>query len=183
MPNTDLVTKNPLTTIPYTNNDDVTNEIAVTDKEGRLTVRAGIDNYEEALKKLIGSDIGDKDVINEDGLKEYFAGGAYIRELFIPKDCTIVSKIWNKERMWIIATGEVTFVTEMGIRRVKAPYREVVSPGSKVALYTHEDTLWFAITGTDATNSEEVEEDVIAPSYNACTYPWDELENKSGDTS
>ena len=182
MTDTQVSADNPLKTIPYTDNDTVTNEVAVTDKEGRLTVRAGIEKYEEALKKLMGSDSGDMDAVNEEGLKEYFAGGSYIRELFIPKDTTIVSQIWNKTRMWIIATGEVTFVTEMGIKRVKAPYREVVPHGSKVALYTHEDTLWFAITGTDAANSEEVEEDVIAKDYDACTYPWDELDDKSGDT-
>ena len=162
-------------TLDYVNNDHVINPVAVSDKESRLSARNKIDNYELAVQKLVGSEKGDMDAINKDGLKEYFAGGSYIRELFIPKDCTIVSQIWNKERMWIIASGEVTFTTEMGTKRVKAPYTEVVPHGSKVALYTHEDTLWFAITGAESTNSKEVEKEIIAKDYKDCSYPWEKI--------
>lgn len=164
-----------INTIDYVNNDYVVNPVAVNDKDGRLATRSKIDNYEDSLKDLVGSDRGDMDQINDDGLKEYIAGGAYIRQLFIPRDTSIVSKIWNKERMWIIASGEVTFTTEMGTKRVKAPYTEVVPHGSKVALYTHEDTLWFAITGAESTNLNEIEEEVIAKDYSDCSYPWDQI--------
>ena len=149
----------PLATAEYVDNDHVINPVSVADKESRLLARNKIDGYEKALQSLIGSEKGDMEDINDNGLKEYFAGGSYIRELFIPKDCSIVSQIWNKERMWIIASGEVTFTTEMGTRRVKAPYTETVPHGSKVALYTHEATLWFAITGT---TSNDIEKEVIA---------------------
>ena len=164
-----------LTTTAYTNNTAITNPIAVDDRRGRELARSTIENYERVLKETVGSETGDMDEINDDGLKEHFVGGAYVRELFIPKDCTIVSKIWNKERMWIIASGEVTFTTEMGTKRVKAPYTEIVPHGSKVALYTHEDTLWFAITGTETMSSDKIEEEVIAENYSDCVYPWDEL--------
>jgi len=168
---------NSLLTTEYVSNTAVTNPVAVNDKEGRMIARVSIEAYEDALKDLVGSDTGDMDDINNDGLKEHFVGGAYVRELFIPKDCTIVSKIWNKERMWIIASGEVTFTTEMGTKRVKAPYTEIVPHGSKVALYTHEDTLWFAITGTETMSSDKIEEEVTTENYSDCVYPWDELEH------
>ena len=172
---------NPLTTIPYTDNDTVYNPVAVDDKEGRLAVRSKLELYESALKQALGSERGDMDEINEDGLQEFFIGSAYVRCLSIPKDITIVSKIWNRERLWIISEGEVTFVTEMGLRRVKAPYTEVVPPGSKVALYTHEDTVWYAMTKVEATSLENVEDEVIVQTYSDFTYPWDELEYKTGD--
>lgn len=178
--NTNLST-NPLITIPYTNNDTVYNLVAIDDREGRLAVRSKIENYEEALKKLVGSERGDCDEINSNGLNEYFLGKAYIRELFIPKDTTMVSKIWNQERSWIISKGEVTIVTEMGTRRVKAPYTEVVPPGSKVALYTHEDTQWLAMTKIKTTSIDGVEAEVIADDYSKCVYPWDLLTDKTGD--
>lgn len=165
--------------IEYTDNNTVVNPVAVDDRAGRLAVRDKIERYESFLKAACGSDRGEADQINDNGLKEHFVGGSYIRELFIPKDITIVSRIWNKDRFWIIATGEVTFTTEMGTKRVKAPYTEAVPPGSKVALYTHEDTLWFAITGADATNSDDVEKEVIAETYSDCVYPWDLLEVES----
>lgn len=162
-------------TLEYVNNEHVVNSVSVTDKEGRITARAKIDAYEQAMKVFVGSDKGEMDKINENGLKEYFAGGSYVRELFIPKDTTIVSQIWNKERIWIIASGEVTFTTEMGTQRVKAPYTKIVPYGSKVALYTHEDTLWFAITGAKSTNSDDIEKEVIADNYTDCVYSWDKL--------
>jgi hypothetical protein len=164
--------------LKYTDNNHVTDPVAVDDKARRLIARANIENYEAALKEAVGSERGEMDEINDNGLTEYFVGGSYIRELKIPAGVTIVSKIWNKERMWIIASGEVTFVTEMGKKRVKAPYTEIVPHGSKVALYTHEDTQWFAITGAESTNSEDVEKEVTVDNYKDCVYPWDKLEDK-----
>ena len=130
-----------------------------------------------ALKDAIGSETGCKDELNDNGLKEYFADGAYIRELFIPADMIVVSKLWNRERFWIITEGDVTFTTELGSQRVKAPYFNMAPFGTKVALYTHSDTRWFAITGADSTNNEDVEKEVMAKDYSECVYPWDLIKN------
>ena len=54
---------------------------------------------------------------------------------------------------------------------MEAPY------GTKVARYAHEDTLWFAVTGSEANNLQEVEEEMIATDYSDFTYPWDMIEN------
>lgn len=161
--------------IDYTSNDDVINEIAASDKVGRLAVRQNIDHFQSVLQEIAGSERGEAQELNDNGLKEYFVEGAYVRELFIPKGTFIVSKIWNKERMWIIATGEVTFTTEMGTQRIRAPFTKIVPLGSKVAIYAHEDTLWFAITGAKSTNSEDVENEVSTMDYNDCKYPWDDI--------
>jgi hypothetical protein len=153
-------------------------EIAIDDKQNRLLFRDKIDQYEQALKDALGSETGDLDEINSKGLVEYFVGDAYTRQLFIPADTTMVSKLWNKERLWIIATGDVTITTEAGQQRVKGPH--VMQPifGSKVALYTHADTLWFAVTGAKSTDSKSIEEEVVAKDYSEFTYPWDMLEDK-----
>ena len=74
--------------------------------------------------------------INDNGLNELFAGGSYIRRLFIPKGIVIVSRIWKKERSWLIVSGEVTFTTEMGTQRVKAPYEAVIPAGAKKMVAT-----------------------------------------------
>lgn len=150
--------------------------VAVDDREGRLAMRERIDAFQNALQQIAGSDTGDRDQINDNGLQEYLVGGAYVRELFIPKGMFITSKIWMKTRMWIIASGEVTFTTEMGTQRVKGPFRMVVPHGSKVAFFTHEDTLWFAITGVDAEKLEDIEDEVTTMDYSKCVYPWDGIE-------
>ena len=159
-------------TVPYEGNDIVHNQISPLDKQGRIHARKKIEAFEASFKEALGSDTGDMQDINDNGLQEHFIEGAYIRQLFIPKDTAIVSKIWNKTRMWIIATGEVTFTTEMGTQRVKGPFTKIVPHGSKVALYAHEDTLWFAVTGSKATNSDDVEKDVIAQNYDDVDYPY-----------
>jgi len=158
--------------MPWVSTDTIVNEISPLDKKGRLSARQLIDKCEADLQSALGSETGCMDEINDNGLREHFIEGAYVRELFIPAGTAIVSRIWNKTRMWIIAAGEVTFTTEMGTQRVKAPFTKIVPHGSKVVLYTHEDTLWFAVTGASATNSDDVEKEVIANDYSDCNYPW-----------
>lgn len=162
--------------VEYQDNDTVINEISVNDKEGRLEVREKIDLFQEMLEKIVGSEHGEMDEINQEGLTETLIDGVYIRHLLIPKDKFIVSKIWKIERFWIIESGEVTFCTEMGVQRVKSPFRKVVPSGSKVALYTHEDTSWFAISKCKANEIKDVEEEVVTSKYEECTYPWDMIE-------
>jgi len=160
------------------NNDLVVGEVAADDKAGRLAARAIIEGFQSAFQDAIGSEHGDADEINRNGLKEYLVGGAYIRELFIPADTIIVSKIWKKQRLWIIASGEVTLKTETGSQRVIAPFVKVAELGSKVAMVTHSDTLLFAITGSKADQLEDVENEVVTNDYRECDYPWDKLEHQ-----
>lgn len=162
--------------LPELPNNTVTNPVSLTDKKNRLVARKQIDAYQSALQDFIGSETGEMDEINNNGLREYFVGGAYIRELFIPAGVTIVSKLWKKERFWIITEGDVTFTTETGIHHIQAPYFAQAPYGSKVALFANTDTRWFAITGANATTSKEVDDELVANDYSECTYPWDKLE-------
>jgi len=153
------------------------------DKEKRLQVRGKIEQFESELQgfceEVYGDSGGIVDEINEGGLKEYFLDdGVYIRELFIPKGSIITTQLWKRDRFWIIAYGDVTFRSELGVQRVRGPHRQVAPYGSKVALVTHEDTLWFAISATEASEGEEVKGDVIAQSYEDCIYPWNEGEEQ-----
>ena len=147
--------------------------IALDDKEGRLKARSLIDQYEAALKRELGSERGEMDDINDKGLVQYLIGNAYIRQLFIPKHVTMVSKLWNRDRLWIISEGDVTITTEIGTKRVQGTHVEIPPFGSKVVLYTHEDTLWFAITSVESSNVEHVENEIEAGRYEDIDYPWE----------
>lgn len=166
--------------VVYKGNKYIRNPVSVLDKKNRLFMRNKIDLFELSLQKELGSATGSMDEINNKGLKEYFLNGLYIRELFIPKNTVIVSKIWNRTRCWYIKSGEVTFTTEMGTQRVKAPFSKIVPLGSKVALFTHEDTLWYAFAKSQAKSPQEAENELIAENYSDCIYPWDinKLEEK-----
>ncbi len=166
-----------LKSIPYQGNEVVVNEVAVDDREGRLATRGRIENFMHALRGIAGSDSGNADELNQNGLKEYFVDGVYVRSLFIPAGQALVSQLWKRERFWLIAFGEVTFTHEYGTQRVRGPFTKIVPPGSRVALYTHDPTLWFAIAAADATNSKEAEDELIAKDYTECVYPWTQLEN------
>lgn len=159
---------------------DVKDLVAFDDREGRLAQRGIIDGYEDALKEFLGSERGEMDEINDKGLKQHLVHGAYIRELFIEAGVTIVSKLWNRDRFWIITEGDVTVTTELGRQRIVAPYHGLAPFGTKVALYTHAPTRWFAITGVQATSVDECEDEVTASDYAELTYPW---EQGQGDES
>lgn len=152
--------------------------ISVDDKDRRLINRGKIEQLSTAIDEAVGKKGGQAKEINDNGLKEHFVGGAYIRELFIPKNAAIVSQLWNKDRFWIIAYGDVTITDETQTKRVKGPYTEIPVYGSRIALYTHEDTLWFAITGAESTNSEDIEKEVIVKTHEMLVYPWDKLEKQ-----
>jgi hypothetical protein len=161
----------------YADNSLVFNSVGLTDMQGRLSARSKIDQFESAIQEAVGSERGDAEEINDNGLNEYLIGGAYTRSLLIPKDITMVSMLWSKERLWIIATGEVTFTTEMGTQRVKAPYVWQPPFGSKVALHTHEDTLWFAITGAESASLDDIDEEIVANNYTDCPLLDNNLED------
>jgi len=146
--------------------------IGVNDKESRLRVRGVIEGYQSALQEYVGSERGCAEELNDNGLTEHFVAGAYIRQLFIPKGITIVSRLWKRERFWIISQGEVIVLSEAGKKHIKAPYYGMAPYGSKVALYATEDTMWFAITGSEAEDSASAEKDVFVDDYTDLSYPW-----------
>jgi hypothetical protein len=155
--------------------------IAPTDKRNRLANRNLIEHYANAVRNEFDDAEEFVKDIDSKGLVEWFVHGAYVRQLTIPKETTIVSDLWNRERLWVIVKGDVSVTSELGNTRIKAPYIGMAPFGSKVALYTHEETVWLAITGAESTTSEEVKEEVRAKDYNEVTYPWELIEYK-GDT-
>jgi hypothetical protein len=151
--------------------------IAQNDKEGRLAMRSSIESLEKALKDLEGSERGDMDEVNANGLTEHLIGGAYTRVLKIPEGHTIISKLWKKRRLWIIISGRVRITSEAGNQVIDAPYICEAPYGSKIALYAETEVLWAAITGAEEANSiDEIEDLIVAKDHSEITYPWDKLE-------
>ncbi len=95
----------------------------------------------------------------------YFADGLYARELWMPKGSVVTGKIHIKEHLCIISFGDVTVASDEGTTRLVGPCTFVGKPGSKRALYMHEDTLWTAIHSTDKKTVEECEETLVTNDY------------------
>lgn len=98
-------------------------------------------------------------------LTHHFADGVYARELLIPKDAVIVGKIHRHAHLNFLMKGDISVLTEHGIKRIQAPAVIASSPGIKRAGYAHEDTIWITVHATTETDLEKIEDQVICKSF------------------
>lgn len=133
-----------------------------------MPIREKILSFESELRKIPGVIIGDNDICP---LKHTFVDGAYVREIFMPKGMLIVSKIHKKLHPFFVLKGDVSVVTEEGVKRIKGPYSGVTPVGTKRILYIHEDTVWITVHITKETDLEKIEEKIIAKTYDEINFP------------
>lgn len=96
----------------------------------------------------------------------HFAPGAYAREMLLPKGMCVVGKIHKHAHVNVISQGCVTVFTENeGVLTLVSPYTFVSTPGTKRAVFAHEDTVWTTVHVTDKTNLADVEAEVIATEF------------------
>ena len=98
-------------------------------------------------------------------VKHTFAGGCYIREIYNPANHLIITKIHKKEHPFFLMKGSMSILTEEGIQEIEAPYQGVTKPGTKRAIYTHEECIFITVHATDNTSIENIEEEVVCTSY------------------
>jgi hypothetical protein len=91
-------------------------------------------------------------------------GGVYGREMFIPAGTILTGKIHKYEQLNILSAGEISVLTEEGIKRVKAPFHIVSPPGTKRIAFAHTDCVWTTIHGTDERDVDKIEAHFIAQS-------------------
>ena len=138
----------------------------IIDKE---KVRNGILAMEDKISSMPGAMFGDD--VGE--LKHSFGEGLYIRELTVPKGLLIVTKIHKKIHPFFLLKGDCSILTDEGIIRIKAPFSGITKPGTKRVVYTHEDTVWTTVHATDKTDLLEIEEEIIAKTFDEC-FPTNE---------
>ena len=95
-------------------------------------------------------------------VEHHFSAGVYARELFIPKGTTLTGKIHKHENMNVMLKGDMSVLTEDGVKRVRAGFMCVSPPGTKRVAYAHEDSVWLTIHGTEETDLEKIEHKFIA---------------------
>jgi hypothetical protein len=125
-------------------------------------IREKILSVEENLRHVISEKILDEQVCP---LEHLFAPGAYARTIFVPKDTLVVTKILKVAHFAMLLQGKVTVATEEGPVLLTAPKIFVTKAGTKRVVYTHEDTMWTTIHVTSKTDLAEIEDDVVAKSY------------------
>ena len=111
--------------------------------------------------------------------KHTFAGGCYVREIFNPANMLLVTKIHKKEHPFFLMKGKMSILTEDGIKTVEAPHHGITKPGTKRAIFTHEDCVFITVHATDKKTPEEVEEEVIAKDFNDEAISLDSMQELS----
>lgn len=122
-----------------------------------LEVRDGIKDLETQMKEMPNQ--------LELPLKHHFSKDLYGRELLIPAGTLLVGKIHKHQSLNILASGDISLLTEEGTKRVQAPYIVVSQPGIKRVGYAHTDCVWITVHATKETDLEKIEDEVIAKDY------------------
>ena len=132
----------------------------------QLNSRDKILDFEELLAKTPGSRTGE--ALDElCPLIHRYADHVYAREIFMPKDHVITSKIHKTCHFYVILEGEVIVATDEGTVRLKAPYVGITPAGTKRAIHILEDCKWitFHLNPTNTQDLKKIEDDVIAKSF------------------
>ena len=128
--------------------------------------REDIIRMEEYLRSCEDVLIGDNDTCP---VTHTFADGMYVREIFIPAGMFVVGKIHKHSHPNFLLKGIVRVVTEFGSEQLIGPVSIISKAGTKRALYAITDLVWITVH-LNPTNTEdlgELEEEIIAPSYEA----------------
>ena len=123
--------------------------------------RDKIQDFENFLCQQEGAKLGD----DACPLKHIFADGLYIREITMPANTFLTSKIHKTTHPYFVLSGDVSVITEDGTVRIKAPYSGITQAGTKRALYTHEETVWATVHKTNETDLKKIEAEVIAEDF------------------
>ena len=115
--------------------------------------------------EILTHGMGGNELQEANPVKHTFAGGCYIREIYNPANHLIITKIHKKEHPFFLMKGSMSILTEEGIQHIEAPYQGVTKPGTKRAIYTHEECTFITVHATYNTSVEEVEEEVVCARY------------------
>ena len=118
--------------------------------------------FEDLVRQLPGALIGDNDI---HPLKHSFADGCYIREVSTTPEQLVVSKIHKVAHPFFLLKGEMSILTENGVKRIKAPYHGITPAGTKRILYTHSDILFITVHVTKETDLDKIEDEIIAKNF------------------
>lgn len=104
-------------------------------------------------------------------LKHHFAPHQYGRELTMPAGTLIVGKIHKHSHVNVVSQGKCIVATFEGEELIEAPATFVSPAGVQRAVYCMEDTVWTTLHSTESTDVAEIENEIIADSYDDIKLP------------
>jgi hypothetical protein len=104
-------------------------------------------------------------------MNHHFISGMYVRMAAAPKGMIFTTQIHKVRHPFFILKGKAKILTEKGVEILEAPHFGITEPGTKRLMEIMEDIVWYTVHATDKTTVEDVENEVLAKSFN-------EIENK-----
>lgn len=93
-----------------------------------------------------------------------FTDGMYIREIYMPAESLITSKIHKTEHPYVVSKGKVLVSIDGGEWvLIEAPFTGITKPGTRRVLYVLEDCVWttFHLNPSNTDSVDEIEERII----------------------
>jgi len=100
-------------------------------------------------------------------LNHSFGDGLYIREITMPKNMLIVSRLHKFTHPYFILKGKVSVMTEDGVKHIQAPYAGMTKAGTKRVLYIHEECVWVTVHANpeNKTDTDILENDICVDNF------------------
>ena len=118
-------------------------------------MRAKVNHIESLMRQMPQVDMP---------VRNHFSLGVYGRELFIPAGTLLTGKIHKYQQLNALCKGEMSVLTEDGIRLVKSGFIVVSPPGTKRIAFAHTDCIWLTVHATEKVDVAEIEQEFIAQS-------------------
>lgn len=119
--------------------------------------------YRAALKKLETEMLALPQ--SEMDISHSFIDGIYARAMRVKAGTLVVGGLHAGTSMNIMSEGDMTVMTEDGVKRVSAPYNEISHAGTKRIAIAHADSTWTNIIRTDLTDVSDIEKMFTADDY------------------
>lgn len=113
-----------------------------------LSVRDKVSIIEDEMRKHEQVDIP---------IRHFFSPGVYAREITIPAGTLLTGRIHKYQQLNILSAGEISVLTDDGMKRVCAPFTVVSPPGTKRIAYAHSDCTWTTILATEEKDPDKIE--------------------------
>lgn len=117
-------------------------------------------------------------------VKHYVNNGIYYREITIPKGVFMTGSMYEGAHIHFVIRGDMTVMTEDGLKRVTGAQTFVSPPGVKRAGFAHEETVWAGVIRTDETDPDKAWAAVSRTNIHGLGKKWaEEFRNKSGEAA
>lgn len=120
----------------------------------QLSTREQVDRLEQFILQVPQVDLK---------TRHHFANGLYAREIFIPAGTVLTGAAHRFEHI-NICVGDITVLTDEGMRRITGHHTLVTKPGMKRVGLAHADTVWTTIIACTERDLEKLEDLLVEES-------------------